>query len=65
MIRENKHQKDLFLDMSPSERRLPEAEKGQVKALLGELMVSVLEAEHPAVGRREHEKGFKKKRHLS
>lgn len=53
MTRENKHQKDLFLDMSPSERRLPDAVKGQVKALLGELLVSVFEVEHPAMGRRE------------
>lgn len=53
MALETRYQKDLFLDITPWENRLPEAEREHLKALLGELIVSVFEAEEQASERRE------------
>jgi hypothetical protein len=53
MALKTRYQKDLFLDITPWENRLPEAERERLKALLGELIVSVFEAEEQASERRE------------
>jgi hypothetical protein len=43
-MRDNKQQRDLFHETSPSKAQLPEVERDRVRAWLGELIMSVFEA---------------------
>ena len=47
---DSRQQKDLFREANPSECRLPEVERQRIKTLLGELIVSVFEAEDQGMG---------------
>ena len=53
MALDTRFQKDLFLEINLWESRVPKAEKEHIKALLGELIVSVFEAEESAIERKE------------
>jgi hypothetical protein len=43
-MRDNKQQRDLFHETSPSNRDLPEVDSDRVRAWLGELIMLVFEA---------------------
>ena len=45
MAREKDVQSDLFLNTELSENQIPSVQKGRVSELLGELILSVLDAE--------------------